>query len=589
MCNHHYENNMEGYENLENGMEQEFFPEPEATCFADGGEMFNGALESFDGAGEMLAESPEFFEDAGNSVERGFGEENFSAFSGNIEITPFSVAPTITFPSQNATVPWGAVTLRWNLVAGASYVLAVRDITDRDDGPLVVSRTNLPVGRNNFTILVNQLGPGRRYRFALASVVNGVERWTERLFRMQVPVTNRTVTFNPNGGTPNPTTRTVPNGSTLGSLPAVSRAGFIFRGWWTATTGGTQIHANTAINSNLNLVARWEQTVRFTVNFNPNGGTPAPAARSILSGATLGALPAVSRTGFVLVGWFNTSAVSGGTQFHANTAIHSNVNLWARWRPNPHMTAPTNNAIVAHGAVPVRWNAVPGATYRLYMRDITIGDHGPVLINGVGLGSSTSFTISANLLAGNRRYRVAVVAIVGGAEGWGQSEFTIRGLELLTMQQVMQLTDRWRSVPLTDLWTGKRFNIAWHRRGDHTDWSPMAPADVQVIQSILNPTGANRNWNLPSSWSWDPRPAMVVVDGRRIAVGIHLFPHGSIMWNVNGGAQPGLPLSNQSNTQPSGGWPVGGHMCMYYSNSVGNGDPDWERRMNDAARTAHGL
>jgi len=195
-------------------------------------------------------------------------------------------------------------------------------------------------------------------------------------------------------------------------------------------------------------------------------------------------------------------------------------------------------------------------------------------------------------MAGHR-YRVAVAAMSGSVTGpWRQVEFFARAsAELLNMQQVAQLPSGWHTVPLVDLWTGETFNIRWQRSSTHTDWSPMAPADVRVIQRILNPTGDNRNWNLTSSWSWDPRPGMITVGGRRIAVGFHLFPHGSIMT----GANPGSPLRSDSNTSPGqrnpplATWPVGGHMCMYYSNSTGGGAADWTQRMNNAARAAHGM
>ena len=166
------------------------------------------------------------------------------------------------------------------------------------------------------------------------------------------------------------------------------------------------------------------------------------------------------------------------------------------------------------------------------------------------------------------------------------------GVELLTQAQVQALGRRppgnsdWQRVPLTDLRTGQTFMIYWsHNRSDHTDWSPANAAAVRSIQGILNPSGANRDWLLPSSWSWSARPGVVeVVDSagrtRSITVGFHLFPHGSIVGYAR--ATEISPLRNMSNTRPSGGWPVGGHMCMYYSNSTGG-----TSGMNEAARNAH--
>ena len=88
----------------------------------------------------------------------------------------------------------------------------------------------------------------------------------------------------------------------------------------------------------------------------------------------------------------------------------------------------------------------------------------------------------------------------------------------------------------------------------HSDFTPMSPQDTATMLA-----------NAGGSWNWLPRPMVLKVGGRMLACGIHSFPHGSIM----GTATPGLGLSNQSNTRPAGGWPIGGHMCMYFKNSTG--------------------
>lgn len=76
-----------------------------------------------------------------------------------------------------------------------------------------------------------------------------------------------TVTFNSNGGSnPNPPSKVVTVGQQYGSLPSVSRSGYNFDGWYTASSGGTQITTSTVVGSgNLpaashTLYAQWSQS-----------------------------------------------------------------------------------------------------------------------------------------------------------------------------------------------------------------------------------------------------------------------------------------------------------------------------------------
>jgi uncharacterized repeat protein (TIGR02543 family) len=70
-----------------------------------------------------------------------------------------------------------------------------------------------------------------------------------------------TVTFNANGGTtPSPTSKTVVFGSTYGTLATTTRTDYTFLGWFTASSGGTQLTSSTEVTnaSNHTLYAQWE-------------------------------------------------------------------------------------------------------------------------------------------------------------------------------------------------------------------------------------------------------------------------------------------------------------------------------------------
>ncbi|MDR1802745.1 MAG: InlB B-repeat-containing protein, partial [Treponema sp.] len=90
------------------------------------------------------------------------------------------------------------------------------------------------------------------------------------------PVTNYTVTFNANGGTPAPPTQTVRAGSNVTLPSGLTRSGYTFGGWNTrADSTGTNRAAGTSFTptGNITLYARWE-TPPPPVPLNVRPGTP---------------------------------------------------------------------------------------------------------------------------------------------------------------------------------------------------------------------------------------------------------------------------------------------------------------------------
>jgi len=171
-------------------------------------------------------------------------------------------------------------------------------------------------------------------------------------------------------------------------------------------------------------------------------------------------------------------------------------------------------------------------------------------------------------------------------------------VELLTTREVAALRMGGTIREMIDLDSGKRFNIFWGAWAEtHTDWNPATPADTAIVKSIINPSGNTVDWTNPSSWPYFvARPAVLNLDGRLIAVGIHLYPHDIIM-----GGRPGPPLSSQEGRRITADeaqafglstawvrrWYIGGHMCMYYRDSTGGGTPEYTDSMNKAAEEAY--
>jgi uncharacterized repeat protein (TIGR02543 family) len=95
-------------------------------------------------------------------------------------------------------------------------------------------------------------------------VGNGVYQHTmtenNQIVEIHMKYKSYTATFNVNGGgTVSPATITKSYGSQLGTLPTVSRTGYIFKGWYTAASGGTKISTTTILTDNVTYYAQWEE------------------------------------------------------------------------------------------------------------------------------------------------------------------------------------------------------------------------------------------------------------------------------------------------------------------------------------------
>jgi uncharacterized repeat protein (TIGR02543 family) len=215
------------------------------------------------------------------------------------------------------------------------------------------------------------------------------------------PPAQYTVTFNPDGGTVSPTTAQVNSGESIGgTLPVPTKTGATFGGWYTAQNGGgTQFTETTPVTGNITVYAKWQ----YTVTFNPDGGTPAPANATVNSGETLSALPELEKTGFDFVGWFTQNgSPQWGIQFDTVIPITKNITLYARWKaagtPDPVMYTVTFNA--AEGTVdPSSVKVEAGAS---------LGDHLPAAARSgytfggwytVQNGGGTQFTATTPVTA----------------------------------------------------------------------------------------------------------------------------------------------------------------------------------------------
>lgn len=141
------------------------------------------------------------------------------------------------------------------------------------------------------------------------------------------------VTYNANDGS-EPKVVNKPVGSVLGVLPAPSRTGFGFGGWFTDNgTFEDAVDANTIVpEEGLTLYAKWTQGA-ITVTFNTNGGLNlAEKTMAATFGEPYGELPEPERSGYGFRGWF-TAADDSGTEITAETIVETaeDQTLYAHW------------------------------------------------------------------------------------------------------------------------------------------------------------------------------------------------------------------------------------------------------------------
>lgn len=69
------------------------------------------------------------------------------------------------------------------------------------------------------------------------------------------------VTYNGNGGTVQPTSKTYKSGSTFGTMPVPTKKGSLFSGWYSSASGGKRIDQTAYVDSNQTLFAHWTSDV----------------------------------------------------------------------------------------------------------------------------------------------------------------------------------------------------------------------------------------------------------------------------------------------------------------------------------------
>ncbi len=196
------------------------------------------------------------------------------------------------------------------------------------------------------------------------------------IFKATLDTDFHLVTFDSNGGTPSEIPdKYVAEGQPLGDLQSVSRSGYNFDGWY---NGSTKVTSSTIMGTeDMHLKAHWTAVPTHTVTFDSNGGTPSSIpSRTIAEGDPIRELPAVTRSGYNLLGWHD-----GSTYVTKDTKMGtSDMKLTAKWEYIP-------------GPGP---GPGPGPVYKTFTLNYNAngGSGAPSAQTYYGSGSSHTFTVS---------------------------------------------------------------------------------------------------------------------------------------------------------------------------------------------------
>ena len=137
-----------------------------------------------------------------------------------------------------------------------------------------------------------------------------------------------TVNFNANGGSAVQEQEVAEGGHAVEPSPP-TRSGYVFDGWY-ADSGLTNAwnFGSDTVDGDMTLYAKWEQ-IRYTVNFNANGGS-AVQEQEVAEGGHAAEPSPPTRSGHTFDGWYTDSGLTNAWSFGSDT-VDSNITLYAKW------------------------------------------------------------------------------------------------------------------------------------------------------------------------------------------------------------------------------------------------------------------
>ena len=142
--------------------------------------------------------------------------------------------------------------------------------------------------------------------------------------------------FNCNKGYCDIDKKPIKYGEKYGTLPAPTRDGYAFKGWYTSKTSSKKVTKDTVFKSNKNITvyAQWIKT--YKVKYKLNGGKGSIKNQTKKKGKNLKlSSKKPTRTGYTFKGW--STKKDGDVKYNAGATYKadSSVTLYAKWKKKP--------------------------------------------------------------------------------------------------------------------------------------------------------------------------------------------------------------------------------------------------------------
>ena len=162
-----------------------------------------------------------------------------------------------------------------------------------------------------------------------------------------------TLTYNYNGATGGNSTATATftSGGTAITLPAPTRTGYTFGGWYAESGFTTAVTGAQSPTADATLYAKWTaNTYTLTYTYNGATGGNSSATASYTTGGSTITLPTPTKTGYTFAGWFAESAFT--TSVTGAQTLTADATIYAKWTAVNYSLTYNANAVTT-GSVPI--------------------------------------------------------------------------------------------------------------------------------------------------------------------------------------------------------------------------------------------